>query len=62
MSISAAKRLIKQGAVEVNGQIVLDWHYKLRVGDKIKIGKKVFLTVVDKKHGNSEQHTGDNGQ
>jgi len=43
MSISAAKRLIKQGAVEVNGMVIKDWTYKVKRGDNIKVGKKVFL-------------------
>ncbi len=45
MSISAAKRLIKQGAVEVNGKVVVDWKYQPKKGDKIKVGKKTFLKV-----------------
>lgn len=43
-SISEAKRLINQGGVDVNGQQA-DISYQLKVGDKIKIGKKLFGTV-----------------
>lgn len=46
MSISEAKRLIKQGAVVVNGKIVTDWKYQPKVGDKVQIGKKIFGTIV----------------
>jgi len=46
MSISQAKRLIKQKAVEVNGQIITDWKYKPKSGDEIKVGKKIFLKVI----------------
>jgi hypothetical protein len=45
-SISEAKRFIKQGAVEVNGVKIFDPNYKNKVGDKIKVGKRWFLTVV----------------
>lgn len=43
-SISEAKRLINQGGVDVNGQQA-DISYQLKVGDKIRIGKKLFGTV-----------------
>jgi len=45
MSISQAKRLIKQGAVEVNGKVVKNLLFKLKKGDKIKVGKRTFLEV-----------------
>lgn len=48
MSRSQAKRLIKQGAVELNGKVVVDPKTPTKVGDKIKIGKKFFATVVEK--------------
>jgi len=48
MSISKAKRLIKQGAVEVNGVVIKDLKYNPKIGDKIKVGKRVFLTVVER--------------
>lgn len=43
-SISEAKRLINQGGVDVNGQQA-DISYQLKVGDKIRIGKKLFGTI-----------------
>jgi tyrosyl-tRNA synthetase len=45
-SRSEAKRLISQDAVDVNGQAVSDAQERLKKGDKIKIGKKIFLKVV----------------
>lgn len=50
MSISQAKRLIKQGAIKVNGKIIKDLKFKLKEGDKIQIGKRIFGTAV--KNGN----------
>ena len=47
-SISDAKRYISQGSVVVNNKKVTDPTYKPQVGDKIKIGKTVFGTVVKK--------------
>jgi tyrosyl-tRNA synthetase len=44
-SISEAKRLVSQNAVEVNGVIVSDAKMKLATGDQIKIGKKTFGTI-----------------
>lgn len=42
-SVSEAKRLIKQGAVDVNGEVASETGYTVKSGDKIKIGKKTFL-------------------
>lgn len=42
-SVSEAKRLIKQGAVDINGVLVQDTNYTVKTGDKIKVGKKTFL-------------------
>lgn len=44
-SISAAKRIINQGGVDLNGQRA-KITTKVKIGDQIKIGKKVFGTVV----------------
>ena len=41
-SKSEAKRLIYQGAVDVNGITIKDINHKLNVKDKIKIGKFVI--------------------
>jgi len=42
-SASAAKELIKQGAVDVNGEKVLDGSVTIRPGDEIKVGERTFL-------------------
>ncbi|HWA51772.1 MAG TPA: tyrosine--tRNA ligase [Patescibacteria group bacterium] len=47
-SMSEAKRMINAGAIEINGEVVNNGNYETKIGDKIKIGKKVFGTVVDK--------------
>lgn len=44
-SISDAKRLIKQNAVDVNNKTVTDPKYKVEVGDEIKVGERTFLKV-----------------
>ncbi len=44
-SISDAKRLIRQGGVDVNGKTVNDPNLKVKSGDEIKVGKKTFLKV-----------------
>ena len=45
-SISQAKRLISEGAVDVNGKTITNPTQKVSVGDRIKIGKKVFVKVA----------------
>jgi len=42
-SASAAKELIKQGAVDVNGEKVSDGGITIKAGDKIKVGERTFL-------------------
>lgn len=44
-SSGEAKRLIEQGAVQVNGEVVKDWHHKIKSGDKIQVGKGKFIEV-----------------
>jgi tyrosyl-tRNA synthetase len=44
-SMSDAKRYINQKSVDVNGTITTDPTYKIKSGDKIKVGEKVFLQV-----------------
>ena len=45
-SLSEAKRLIEQKAVEVNGDTVTDWHYTLKTGDTLRVGKGRFAKIV----------------
>lgn len=47
-SASYAKGLIAQGGTTVNNEVIKDPKHTLSVGDKIKIGKKLFGTVVKK--------------
>lgn len=42
-SISEAKRLIKQRAVDVNGKVMVDSNYRVEPGDDIKVGSRTFL-------------------
>jgi len=42
-SISEAKRLIKQNAVDVNGKKVSNPTYQVKSGDEIKVGSRTFL-------------------
>lgn len=42
-SLSEAKRLIKQNAVDVNGNTATDSSYLVKEGDKIKVGKRIFI-------------------
>jgi len=50
-SISEAKRLISQNAVDINGNLITDPGVVPNANDKIKIGKKRFITI--KTNGNS---------
>ncbi len=45
-SAGDAKRLIQQGGLTINGDVVSDLNYKIKKGDKIKIGKKVFGRLI----------------
>lgn len=47
-SISQAKRLIAQGAVDISGTTVTDPTYMVEAGAEIKIGKKKFYKVKKK--------------
>ncbi|MGB6839140.1 MAG: tyrosine--tRNA ligase [Microgenomates group bacterium] len=44
-SISQTKRLLSQGAIDVNGKAIKDPLFKLKGGERIKIGKKTFVKV-----------------
>lgn len=45
-SSSDAKRLIQQGGLTINGDVVTDLNYKIKKKDKIKIGKKIFGILI----------------
>lgn len=45
-STSDAKRLIKQNAVDVNGKVISNPSYEVKVGDEIKVGERTFLKVT----------------
>jgi len=45
-SNSEAKRLIQQGAVDVNGEKMKKNNLKLKIGDKIKVGQRIFVQVI----------------
>ncbi len=45
-SFSQAKRLIREGAVDINGKTIKDIKYKIKGNEKIKVGKKVFVKVI----------------
>ncbi|MCX6704524.1 MAG: tyrosine--tRNA ligase [Candidatus Woesebacteria bacterium] len=44
-SMSSAKELIKQNAIDVNGKAISDPAFKVKVGDEIKVGGRTFLKV-----------------
>jgi len=44
-SMSSAKELIKQNAVDVNGKVISDPNFELKIGDEIKVGGRTFLKV-----------------
>lgn len=45
-SSSDAKRLILQGGVTVDGDLVTDVNFKLKKGQNVKIGKKIFAKII----------------
>jgi len=45
-SMSSAKELIRQKAVDVNGKNITDPNFQLKIGDKIKVGDRTFLKVT----------------
>jgi len=46
-SRSEAKRLLSQGAIEVDGKKVADPHVELRDGSVIKVGKRRFVKIIN---------------
>ena len=47
-SKSEAKRLISQDAVDINGETIDNAEHKIKSGDKIKIGKRIFVKIKTK--------------
>lgn len=47
-SMSNAKELIQQNAVDVNGKTVSDHSLVIKVGDEIKVGERTFLKATKK--------------
>jgi tyrosyl-tRNA synthetase len=45
-SSSEAKRLISQNAVDINGKTVKNPKQKVTIGDKVKIGEKIFIKIT----------------
>lgn len=45
-SSSDAKRLILQGGITVDGDLVTDVNFKLKKGQNVKIGKKIFAKII----------------
>lgn len=48
VSVSEAKRLIQQGAIDVNDKRVTEPKYKMEGGERLKIGKKIFVKIRKK--------------
>ncbi len=46
LSMSEAKRLIKQKSVDVNEQTVDDANFETQIGQRLKIGKRKFIELV----------------
>jgi tyrosyl-tRNA synthetase len=44
-SLSQAKRLIEQNAIEVDGNVITERGIKIQGGEQIKVGKKLFLKI-----------------
>ena len=44
-SMTSAKELIRENAVDVNGKAISDPNFELKIGDKIKVGERTFLKV-----------------
>ncbi len=45
-SVSEAKRLIDQGAVSINNEVLKEWGYILKKGDVVRVGPRKFLKVL----------------
>lgn len=45
-SNSETRRLISQKAIDINNQLATDFNQPIKVGDRLKIGKKKFCTVI----------------
>ncbi len=47
-SKSEVKRLLTQGAIDVNGETIIDPNHRLEAGDKVKIGERIFVKIINK--------------
>ncbi len=45
VSSTQAKRLVDQGAVSVNGEVVKEWNREVGKGDRVQIGPKTFVKI-----------------
>ncbi|MBI3397497.1 tyrosine--tRNA ligase [Candidatus Woesebacteria bacterium] len=45
-SKTQAKRLLLQGAIDVNGKKTTDSNYTLKSGDQVKVGERVFVKIT----------------
>ena len=45
-SKSKIKRLIDEGAIDINGNTIKDYNVNIKLGDKIKVGQKIFVKVI----------------
>jgi tyrosyl-tRNA synthetase len=47
ISMSEVRRLLRQGAIDVDGKRLLDTHASVRPGSVIRVGRHRFLRIVD---------------
>ena len=45
-SKSKVKRLIDEGAIDINGKTINDYNVNIKPGDKIKVGQKIFVKAI----------------
>ena len=44
--MSSFKELLRQGAIDVNGEKLIDGSTELKIGDEVKVGDRTFLKVT----------------
>jgi tyrosyl-tRNA synthetase len=47
LSKSEGRRLLRQGAIDVDGEPITSFDVELKVGSQIRVGKHQFLRIVD---------------